>query len=178
MDLKVAEINYNLLMGLVSGQKLCVKSTGELVHDDRWMQGLRRRRDGVSREDILEPIKRTLNTRVEMGEDIGDLVRRLKVVFNGTYPDFMEIQSVLDDYLVPSREVLFEPVSNKVNECVSENVKSIEVYLDDELESDSNSPLNVERCDDLGSSSSISDVSSKVPGGLLARVLGFLCIKY
>lgn len=100
MQNEITISNFQLLNNIGPGTKLIVNpDTKELSSDDRWFQGIRRKYQGDTRNNILKPIRETFETIVK--NYLADQTQILQCSSNIrnslllTYPDFPELMELI-----------------------------------------------------------------------------------
>lgn len=82
--------NLDILSKLQPNQKLVVEGD-RIMLDDRWFKGLRRKVTGNSREEIIEPLRKTFEFFIDQTEiEIIDILRSTENCFRITYPEYWE----------------------------------------------------------------------------------------
>lgn len=90
MNIEIALKNYELLVNLPPGTKLCTNSEGAIEYDNRWLNGFRRTLDGSSRTDIVDPIDKTITAIIIHNAKplphVLNCIRTLKTRMEELYP--------------------------------------------------------------------------------------------
>jgi hypothetical protein len=101
IDPDIALKNFELLLHMRGNHKLIVnEETDKLIEDLRWLPGIRRHISGDNREQIYEPIKKSLNyvyrnNKVDQNQ-YNDCIKNMRNVFCKLYPNYEKLHKLFD----------------------------------------------------------------------------------
>lgn len=130
MEIDIALKNFDTLKSLPNGTKLSIVNKHELVHDNRWFTGIRRTVDGVSRNDMVKPLRETFTMLCNSDyshsvtyDDMLNCLTHLETIFNDIYPNNGSNHDIYDALLFCKNYINWSKkhVPQSTNEQASES---------------------------------------------------------
>lgn len=153
IDDQIASENFVLLQNLPSNTKLMVdKTNNKLFIDDRWFNSIRRFTTGDSRNDIIQPIKMTLEWASNYNDcsEVQSCIQNIKEKFSIIYPDFEELfqeincqeEKLFDSTIINNPESELSDVPEISSELSESSELSSTLQDSEESEEENNNIIN------------------------------------